>query len=73
MLRFKPGHKIGDAFYMRQDGTRAYYFAARELAELFIGAGFVQDACGYVSKQTSNRKMAICVPRVYVQGKFRKK
>lgn len=26
MLRFNPGHKISENFYVRQDGTRAYYF-----------------------------------------------
>lgn len=27
-LRFKPGHKIAENFYMRQDGTRlAYLFS----------------------------------------------
>ena len=27
MLRFGRGHKIQDHFYMRQDGTRAYFFS----------------------------------------------
>lgn len=27
MLRFAPGHKISENFYVRQDGTRAYYFS----------------------------------------------
>lgn len=26
MLRFGPGHKLCENFYVRQDGTRAYYF-----------------------------------------------
>ena len=67
-----PRHKLGEAFYVRQDGTRAYYFSTEELTALFVDAGYTADACGYVSKQTSNRKMSICVPRVYAQGKFRK-
>jgi methyltransferase-like protein 6 len=29
MIRFDPGHKLGDRFYVRQDGTRAYYFDKR--------------------------------------------
>ena len=31
MLRFAPGHKISENFYVRQDGTRAYYFTTGEL------------------------------------------
>ena len=27
MLRFAPGHKLSENFYVRQDGTRAYYFS----------------------------------------------
>ena len=27
MLRFAPGHKLQDNFYVRQDGTRAFYFS----------------------------------------------
>lgn len=30
MLRFSKGHKISDHFYVRQDGTRAYYFTLGE-------------------------------------------
>jgi len=31
MLRFAPGHKLADSFYVRQDGTRAYYFSKGKL------------------------------------------
>lgn len=27
MLRFSKGHKLAEQFYVRQDGTRAYYFS----------------------------------------------
>ncbi|CAI8032612.1 tRNA N(3)-methylcytidine methyltransferase METTL6 [Geodia barretti] len=30
MLRFGRGHKISENFYVRQDGTRAYYFSEGE-------------------------------------------
>jgi len=45
MLRFTPGHKLADSFYVRQDGTRAYYFstgkyrlALQVLLKIFVNA-----------------------------------
>jgi methyltransferase-like protein 6 len=73
MVRFKPGHKLGPAFYVRGDGTRAYYFTTDELAALFTDQGFESVTCEYIAKETSNRKLGICVPRVYAQGKFKLK
>ncbi|CAN8000144.1 unnamed protein product [Ixodes hexagonus] len=72
MLRFAPGHKIGENFYVRQDGTRAFYFSEESLARLFRDAGFEAESNAYVRRETVNKKEGICVPRVFVQGKFRK-
>jgi len=36
MLRFNPANKLSDNFYVRQDGTRAYYFSKGELDQLVI-------------------------------------
>lgn len=71
-LRFKPGHKIADNFYMRQDGTRSYYFAETEVTELFRRAGFTVVVNSYIHRRTINPKENIDVPRIFVQGKFRK-
>lgn len=35
MLRFGRGHKIQEQFYVRQDGTRAYYFSQGQLLGTF--------------------------------------
>ena len=72
MLRFKRGRKLGEAFYVRHDGTRAYYFRTEELAALFAEAGFEAVDCIYVRKETSNRAKGLTVPRVFVQGRFRR-
>ncbi|KAJ3626983.1 hypothetical protein MTP99_014392 [Tenebrio molitor] len=34
-LRFKAGHKISENLYMRQDGTRSYYFSVEFLTNVF--------------------------------------
>lgn len=72
-LRFKPGHKIAENLYMRQDGTRSYYFSEQELAELLTSNGFEVLSNNYVHRRTLNLKEGIDVPRIFLQGKFRKK
>lgn len=71
-LRFKPGHKIADNFYMRQDGTRSYYFTEEELLTLFTDAGFEVLMNTYVQRRTVNFKEGIDVPRIFVQGKYKR-
>ncbi|XP_055642725.1 tRNA N(3)-methylcytidine methyltransferase METTL6 [Toxorhynchites rutilus septentrionalis] len=71
-LRFKPGHKIAENFYMRQDGTRSYYFTEDEVSSLFEAAGFETIVNSYIHRRTINPKENIDVPRIFVQGKFRK-
>uniref|UniRef100_A0A1B6MLP3 tRNA N(3)-methylcytidine methyltransferase n=2 Tax=Graphocephala atropunctata TaxID=36148 RepID=A0A1B6MLP3_9HEMI len=71
-LRFKPGHKISDNFYMRQDGTRSYFFAVDFLGKLFQNAGFVIITNSYINRRTVNVKEGIDVPRIFVQAKFQK-
>lgn len=69
-LRFKPGCKISENFYVRQDGTRSYYFSTKFTEEIFHNAGFKTVECNYVHRRTVNVKEAIDVPRIFVQGKF---
>ncbi|KAJ6666490.1 hypothetical protein lerEdw1_020213 [Lerista edwardsae] len=72
MLRFKPANKLGENFYVRQDGTRSYFFQDEFLAQLFLSVGFEQVANDYVLRETVNKKEGLCVPRVFLQSKFRK-
>ena len=39
-LAEQKGHKISDNFYVRKDGTRAYYFSEQVLRQIFQEAGF---------------------------------
>ncbi|XP_017481969.1 PREDICTED: methyltransferase-like protein 6 [Rhagoletis zephyria] len=73
-LRFKPGNKIAENFYMRQDGTRSYFFAEKELAALFTNSGkFEVIENSYVHRRTLNVKQGIDVPRIFLQSKFRRR
>ncbi|KAG1650508.1 Methyltransferase-like protein 6 [Nymphon striatum] len=72
MIRFKPGSKIYENFYVRQDGTRAYYFSTEILQKMFVSVGFEVIHNSYVNRITENPKEGISVPRVFVQSKFKK-
>ncbi|EDQ91183.1 uncharacterized protein MONBRDRAFT_23351 [Monosiga brevicollis MX1] len=70
MIRFKKGHKLGDRFYMRQDGTRTYFLRQDEARQLFESRGFKSDRVGYVRRDTVNVKESIDVARCFLQGVF---
>lgn len=72
-IRFGPGNKLGENFYVRQDGTRSYFFTVEELSNLVTRAGFEVAECHYVHRRTINKKENVDEPRVFVQGKFTKK
>uniref|UniRef100_A0A9L0J7C1 Methyltransferase 6, tRNA N3-cytidine n=1 Tax=Equus asinus TaxID=9793 RepID=A0A9L0J7C1_EQUAS len=72
MLRFKAGSKLGENFYVRQDGTRSYFFTDEFLAQLFMDTGYEEVVNEYVFRETVNKKEGLCVPRVFLQSKFRK-
>ncbi|XP_026468181.1 methyltransferase-like protein 6 [Ctenocephalides felis] len=71
-LRFKPGNKIADNFYVRQDGTRSFYFSTEYLEILLRSAGFNIISNTYIHRRTVNIKSNIDVPRIFVQGKYMK-
>ncbi len=74
MFRFarQRQHKLSENFYVRQDGTRAYFFSIEYLTNLLNQCQFNIDELSYVLKETVNIKEDICVPRVFIQGKFKK-
>uniref|UniRef100_A0A4W2HTG5 Methyltransferase 6, tRNA N3-cytidine n=1 Tax=Bos indicus x Bos taurus TaxID=30522 RepID=A0A4W2HTG5_BOBOX len=72
MLRFKAGSKLAENFYVRQDGTRSYFFTDEFLARLFLDTGYEEEMNEYVFRETVNKKEGLCVPRVFLQSKFRK-
>lgn len=71
-VRFKPGTKIADNFYVRQDGTRSYFFALDETSNLFETAGFEIVQNNFIERRTINKKENLDVQRWFLQGKYRK-
>ncbi|XP_062925867.1 tRNA N(3)-methylcytidine methyltransferase METTL6 isoform X5 [Mobula hypostoma] len=72
MLRFKSGHKLGPNFYVRQDGTRSFFFSDEFVAQLLTSVGYEVLVNEYVFRETVNKKEGLCVSRVFLQCKFKK-
>ncbi|KAM7507498.1 hypothetical protein LguiA_017951 [Lonicera macranthoides] len=63
--------KISENFYVRGDGTRAFYFSEEFLMSLFNGNGFDTQEYGLCCKQVENRSREIVMNRRWVQAVFR--
>lgn len=69
-LRFKPGHKLQENLYVRQDGTLALYFSTEMFTSVFESAGFMCENVEYIFKELVNRRTNVQMDRVFVQGRF---
>lgn len=72
MLRFGENSKICDRFYVRQDGTRAYFFSKEQLVSLFESCNFQCQSIDYVIRETINNATKDRFSRIFVQAKFTK-
>lgn len=78
-LRFGKGAKLEENFYVRQDGTCAYYFDKAELSALVTSAcvdttcAFQEVESFYVTRQYANRQQKKARYRVWLQAKYVKK
>ncbi|CAA0838050.1 S-adenosyl-L-methionine-dependent methyltransferases superfamily protein [Striga hermonthica] len=63
--------KISKNFYVRGDGTRAFYFSDEFLRNLFLQDGFVMEEHVLCCKQVENRSKEIIMNRRWIQAVFR--
>ena len=71
-LRFKKGNCLGANFYVRGDGTRAYFFSEEEVDGLFTGQGFLKQELHVDRRLQVNRGKKIRMFRVWIQAKYKK-
>ncbi|KAG0491612.1 hypothetical protein HPP92_005010 [Vanilla planifolia] len=62
--------KISENFYVRGDGTRAYYFTEDFLANLFIESGFGVKCISICKRQIQNRSKDLVMKRCWIQAVF---
>jgi methyltransferase-like protein 6 len=66
--------QLGAHFFVRQDGTQAYFFQAAELAAVATAAGFVVERLDCVARDLENKKEELHMKdaRRFLQAVFRK-
>ncbi|XP_062101326.1 uncharacterized protein LOC133807169 [Humulus lupulus] len=62
--------KISENFYVRGDGTRAFYFSNEFLTSMFKDNGFDVEELGLCCKQVENRSRELVMNRRWVQAVF---
>lgn len=67
-LAMKGKKKLKDGFYLKQDGTRVFYFTKEDLERIFEGFTPIENE--YQCRVVKNRKDEKTMYRIWIQGKF---
>jgi methyltransferase-like protein 6 len=62
--------KLSENFYVRHDGTRAYYFTKDDLVALFAEEGMAMREVFLCQRMITNRADALDMNRRWIQGHF---
>ena len=66
----KSGQKLAENFYVRGDGTRAFYFSPTNLKALFADFGMVVESLDVYERAITNRGQGVKMDRRWVQASF---
>jgi hypothetical protein len=69
-LRFKHKSKLDNNFYVRQDGTCAYFFTIEELNSMCKNAKLQKIECSYIRRQYANRQQKQARYRIWIHAKY---
>lgn len=69
-VRFKDGHCIEDNFYVRGDGTRAYFFTENEIDYMLKTGGLNKLSLRVDKRLQVNRAKQLKMYRVWIQAKY---
>jgi methyltransferase-like protein 6 len=62
--------KLGESFYVRGDGTRAYYFSPEVLCALFAAEGLACVCVDVQERGITNRAQGVTMERRWIQATF---
>jgi methyltransferase-like protein 6 len=71
-LGIARGQRLAENFYVKQDGTKCYYFCLEDMERLCDKAGLQVLELKYLKRVYSNRAQDQQRRRVWVQGRFQK-
>ena len=66
----RDGQRLSENFYVRGDGTRAYFFTSKHLSSLFADQGMVLEELAIHERVITNRGKGVNMERRWVQASY---
>eukprot|EP00943_MAST-04B_sp_MAST-4B-sp1_P002018 g2018.t1 len=70
-LKFTDKNRLGNNFYVRQDGTLTYFFQPGDLVKMFESNGFETVEIRLIERVLENRQTGNQMSRLWINARFR--